>query len=148
MEMKKMQTKCTYLFNNIEYSIISKNDIDLRIGKKKIDNFVKEKESMLNSIEEILLSPDSKKIVYFYNEDITKEQEPIDFLNEVHSKFSNYKVFMNMNIHENSNEYILLNERYKDLADFFEEHNEVSLAINGTIVEAKEEENVTIFVSI
>ena len=69
MEIKQMKTKCTYLFNNIEYSIISKNDIDLRIGKKKVDNLVKEKESLINSIEEILLRSDSNRIVYYYKED-------------------------------------------------------------------------------
>lgn len=148
MEMKKMKTKCSYLFNNIEYSIISKNDIDLRIGKKKVDNLVKEKESLLNSIEEMLLRTDSKRTVYFYKEDITGEETPIDFLNEVNSKFDNYTVFININICKGYNEYLQLNENYKEVTDFFDENENINLAINGTFVDNKDDEYIDIFVSI
>lgn len=148
MSIKKMQTKCTYLFNNIEYSIISKNDIDLRIGKKKIDNLLKDQEFSLNSEEEILLRENSKRIIYFYNEDITGEDRPIDFLNEVNSKFDNYAVIINMNIHKDNNEYLQLNENYKEVDDFFEENDKINLVINGIFVESKEDESMDIFVSI
>lgn len=148
MEIKQMKTKCTYLFNNIEYSIISKNDIDLRIGKKKVDNLVKEKESLINSIEEILLRSDSNRIVYYYKEDKIGLEKPIDFLNEVNSKFNNYTVFINMNICKDNNQYLQLNKNYTEVTDFFDENENINLAINGAFVENKNDEYIDIFVSI
>lgn len=148
VKLKYMNKKSIYSFENINYCIISRNDIDLKKGKNKIDSIIQQKESLIISIEEILLRPDSKRTVYFYNEDITGEEKPIDFLNEIKSKFDNYSVYINMNICKDYSEYSKLNEDYKEVANFFEENDNVSLAINGTIVENKEGEYIDMFVSI
>lgn len=146
MEIETMQNKSTYLFNNIKYSIISKNDIDLRVGVRKINNLLKDYRE--NKIDEILLRSDSKRTIYFYNKDITGKQRPIEFLKEVHSKFDNYSVFINLDVREDCNDYDVLSEKYEDLIGFFQEHKGLRLGMNGTTVESEQDESVTIFVAV
>ena len=139
----KMGSKYNYLYNGTNFSLISRNDIDLGIGKRKLDNIVKE--NLSDDIGNVLFRIDSKKIIYYYNENTMKELKALDFLKEITSKYDYFSIFINIDVKVGKNEFILLNERYGDLIDFFEENEYINFAINATKVEDNCEEGISIF---
>lgn len=139
----KMGSKYNYLYNGTNFSLISRNDIDLGIGKRKLDNIVKE--NLSDDIGNVLFRIDSKKIIYYYNENTMKELKVLDFLKEINSKYDYFSIFINIDVKVGKNEFILLNERYGDLIDFFEENEYINFAINATKVEDNCEEGISIF---
>ena len=139
----KMGSKYNYLYNGTNFSLISRNDIDLGIGKRKLDNIVKE--NLSDDIGNVLFRIDSKKIIYYYNENTMKELKVLDFLKEINSKYDYFSIFINIDVKVGKNEFILLNERYGDLIDFFEENEYINFAINPTKVEDNCEEGISIF---
>ena len=139
----KMGSKYNYLYNGTNFSLISRNDIDLGIGKRKLDNIVKE--NLSDDIGNVLFRIDSKKIIYYYNENTMKELKVLDFLKEINSKYDYFSIFINIDVKVGQNEFVLLNERYGDLIDFFEENEYINFAINATKVEDNCEEGISIF---
>ena len=139
----KMGSKYNYLYNGTNFYLISRNDIDLGIGKRKLDNIVKE--NLSDDIGNVLFRIDSKKIIYYYNENTMKELKVLDFLKEINSKYDYFSIFINIDVKVGKNEFILLNERYGDLIDFFEENEYINFAINATTVEDNCEEGISIF---
>lgn len=139
----KMGSKYNYLYNGTNFYLISRNDIDLGIGKRKLDNIVKE--NLSDDLDAVLFRIDSKKIIYYYNENTMKELKVLDFLKEINSKYDYFSIFINIDVKVGKNEFILLNERYGDLIDFFEENEYINFAINATKVEDNCEEGISIF---
>ena len=139
----KMGSKYNYLYNGTNFYLISRNDIDLGIGKRKLDNIVKE--NISDDLDTVLFRIDSKKIIYYYNENTMKELKVLDFLKEINSKYDYFSIFINIDVKVGKNEFILLNERYGDLIDFFEENEYINFAINATKVEDNCEEGISIF---
>lgn len=139
----KMGSKYNYLYNGTNFSLISRNDIDLGIGKRKLDNIVKE--NLSDDIGNVLFRIDSKKIIYYYNENTMKELKALDFLKEINSEYDYFSIFINIDVKVGQNEFVLLNERYGDLIDFFEENEYINFAINATTVEDNCEEGISIF---
>ena len=139
----KMGSKYNYLYNGTNFSLISRNDIDLGIGKRKLDNIVKE--NLSDDIGNVLFRIDSKKIIYYYNENTMKELKVLDFLKEINGEYDYFSIFINIDVKVGQNEFILLNERYGDLIDFFEENEYINFAINATKVEDNCEEGISIF---
>ena len=139
----KMGSKYNYLYNGTNFSLISRNDIDLGIGKRKLDNIVKE--NLSDDIGNVLFRIDSKKIIYYYNENTMKELKVLDFLKEINGEYDYFSIFINIDVKVGQNEFVLLNERYGDLIDFFEENEYINFAINTTLVEDNCEEGISIF---
>ena len=139
----KMGSKYNYLYNGTNFSLISRNDIDLGIGKRKLDNIVKE--NLSDDIGNVLFRIDSKKIIYYYDENTMKELKVLDFLKEINSEYDYFSIFINIDVKVGQNEFVLLNERYGDLIDFFEENEYINFAINATKVEDNCEEGISIF---
>ena len=139
----KMGSKYNYLYNGTNFSLISRNDIDLGIGKRKLDNIVKE--NLSDDIGNVLFRIDSKKIIYYYNENTMKELKALDFLKEINSEYDYFSIFINIDVKVGQNEFVLLNERYGDLIDFFEENEYINFSINATLVEDNCEEGISIF---
>ena len=139
----KMGSKYNYLYNGTNFSLISRNDIDLGIGKRKLDNIVKE--NLSDDIGNVLFRIDSKKIIYYYNENTMKELKVLDFLKEINGEYDYFSIFINIDVKVGQNEFVLLNERYGDLIDFFEENEYINFAINATTVEDNCEEGISIF---
>ena len=142
----KMGSKYNYLYNGTNFSLISRNDIDLGIGKRKLDNIVKE--NLSDDIGNVLFRIDSKKIIYYYNENTMKELKVLDFLKEINSEYDYFSIFINIDVKVGQNEFVLLNERYGDLIDFFEENEYINFSINATKVEDNCEEGISIFVCV
>ena len=142
----KMGSKYNYLYNGTNFSLISRNDIDLGIGKRKLDNIVKE--NLSDDLDTVLFRIDSKKIIYYYNENTMKELKVLDFLKEINGEYDYFSIFINIDVKVGQNEFVLLNERYGDLIDFFEENEYINFAINATKVEDNCEEGISIFVCV